>query len=124
MKMTQEQVDAHQRKHGFLTRTTRNETNNRSSISNAELECNQEATLGSAIQGEASGVQRAIVSFTGYRVKPLDPDNFAGSVKDILDGLRHAGLISGDEPWRIILRTDQVKVSTYKEEKTVISIER
>jgi hypothetical protein len=39
-------------------------------------------------------------SFTGYRVRPLDPDNFAGSCKDLLDGCRHAGLIPGDEPWR------------------------
>lgn len=80
--------------------------------------------LGCAAQGEASGVQCAVVRFIGYRVRPLDPDNFAGSVKDLLDGLRHAALISGDEPWRLRLQTEQVKVAHYSEERTEIVIER
>lgn len=66
---------------------------------------------------------RTIVRFTGYRVRPLDPDNFAGSVKELLDGLRRAHLIDGDEAWKIRLETDQVKVSHYAEEKTVVEIE-
>ena len=66
---------------------------------------------------------RVVVRFTGYRVKPLDPDNFAGSVKDLLDGLRHASLIKGDEWWRIKLETDQVKVAHFTDECTHIEIE-
>ncbi len=66
---------------------------------------------------------RTRVRFTGFRVRPLDPDNFAGSVKDLLDGLRHAHLIEGDEWWRIELTTAQEKVKSYAEERTVIEIE-
>lgn len=73
--------------------------------------------------GKNGGVPRVVVRFTGYRVRPLDPDNFAGSVKDCIDGLRHCHLIAGDEPWRIRLETEQVRVRTFKEEKTVIEIE-
>jgi hypothetical protein len=65
---------------------------------------------------------RVIVRFTGYRVRPLDPDNFAGSVKDLLDGLRRVNLIDGDEPWRIKLETEQIKVATKAEQRTVIDL--
>ncbi len=94
----------------------------RPELPNPKPERDQAQPLGEAEQGEKTGIQRTLVQFIGYRVRPLDPDNFAGSVKDLLDGLRHAGLISGDEPWRIILKTEQVKVATFKEEKTVIEI--
>jgi hypothetical protein len=92
-------------------------------LSHAQSERNQAPALGGAVQRETQSVQRIVVRFTGHRVKPLDPDNFAGSCKDLLDGLRHAGIISGDEPWRIKLETEQVRVPHYKEEKTVIEIE-
>ena len=72
--------------------------------------------------GEKESVPRPLVRFTGYRVRPLDPDNFAGSVKDLLDGLRYAGLIPGDEPWRIRLETLQERVRHFSQEKTVIEI--
>lgn len=82
----------------------------------------QAPALGGAVQGKEEGVRRIRVRFTGYRVRPLDPDNFAGSIKDLLDGLRHAALITGDEPWRIILETEQEKVGSYKQERTEIEI--
>lgn len=72
--------------------------------------------------GEAKSVGRVRVCFRGYRVRPLDPDNFAGSVKDCLDYLRHAGLIPEDDWWSIRLETEQVKVAHFKDEKTVIEI--
>jgi hypothetical protein len=78
--------------------------------------------LGATAQGAVQGIPRLTVRFTGHRVRPLDPDNFAGSCKDLLDGLRHAGLIPGDEPWRIKLETEQVKESHFKDEKTIIEI--
>lgn len=87
-----------------------------------EPQRHQAPALGGAGEGEAPGDGRAVVRFVGYRVRPLDPDNFAGSVKDLLDGLRHAGLIPGDEPWRIRLETEQVRVRTKAEEKTVIAV--
>lgn len=93
------------------------------SLPDTKLERDKAPALPSAVPGEAKSVQRTVVRFTGYRVQPLDPDNFAGSVKDLLDGLRHAGLISGDEAWRIKLETDQVRVAHYREEKTVVEIE-
>jgi hypothetical protein len=52
----------------------------------------------------------------------FDPDNFAGSCKDLLDGCRHAGLIPGDEPWRIIYETAQEQVKSYAQERTLIEI--
>jgi hypothetical protein len=82
----------------------------------------QTPALGSTDEGKEKSHERTRVRFTGYRVKPLDPDNFAGSVKDLLDGLRHSGLLLGDEPWRIILETEQVRVLHYKDERTEIEI--
>jgi hypothetical protein len=78
--------------------------------------------LGTTSQGTDEGVARPFVRFIGYRVRPCDPDNFPRSCKDLLDGLRHAQLISGDEPWRIIFQTEQVKVRAASEERTEIEI--
>lgn len=91
-------------------------------LPDAKPERDETPALGGTVQGKAEGVHRATVRFTGYRVRPLDPDNFAGSIKDLLDGLRHANLISGDEAWRIKLETQQVRVSHRHEEATVIEI--
>lgn len=95
----------------------------RTQVSDSKPEHNQAPALGGAVQGKAEGVGRVLVRFVGYRVRPLDPDNFAASIKDCLDFLRHAHLIEGDEPWRIILQTEQVKVAHFAEEKTVIEVE-
>lgn len=91
-------------------------------VPNTEPERNETPALDGAAAGEAQRDARPVVSFTGFRVRPLDPDNFAGSVKDLLDGLRHAGLIPGDEPWKIRLVTDQVRVPTFEEERTEVDI--
>lgn len=93
-----------------------------SQVSDSKPEHHQTPALGSAVEGKKESIQRITVRFLGYRVRPLDPDNFAGSVKDLLDGLRHAGIIHGDEAWRIKLETEQVKVDHYEEEETVIEI--
>ena len=99
------------------------ETNHLGQIPDSKPQPIKGRTLGSALQRETQSLQRTRVRFIGYRCRPLDPDNFAGSCKDLLDGLRHAGLIPGDEPWRIIFQTEQEKVKSYKDEKTVIEIE-
>ena len=125
--MTPADVERHNQRvrvGGVVAKVKKNENQNNRKISNAKPEQNQAAALGGAIQREAKGVQRTIVRFVGHRVRPLDPDNFAGSVKDLLDGLRHANLISGDDPWRIKLETEQVKVNHYDEERTEIEIEK
>ena len=97
-------------------------TNPASQVSHAKPKRNKASTLGSSIQREMCSNERTRICFTGRRVRPLDPDNFAGGVKDLLDGLRHSGIISGDEPWKIILETDQEKVDHFYEEETIIEI--
>ncbi len=98
-----------------------NKTNGQ--VQRTELEREQASALGIPNERKEKGVERIIVRFVGYRTRPLDPDNFAGGTKDLLDGLRHAGLIVGDEPWRIIFETEQIKVQTRAEERTEITIE-
>lgn len=94
----------------------------RREVSHPQPERHQAPALGAAVQGKETGDDRVTVRFVGYRVRPLDPDNFAGSVKDLLDGLHRAKIISGDEPWRIRLETEQEKVSHYAQERTEITI--
>ncbi len=91
-------------------------------LSDAQPQRHETPALGGPIQREEKGLERTRVLFVGYRVRPLDPDNFAGSVKDLLDGLRHAELIRGDEPWEIILETRQEKVQSFKAERTEVEI--
>ena len=92
-------------------------------LSHTEPQRDSSPALDRLAEGKETGLRRIAVSFTGYRVNPLDPDNFAGSVKDLLDGLRKAGLIHGDEWKRIRLRTEQVQVRHYRDERTLIEIE-
>ncbi len=91
-------------------------------VQNPEPQRDQEAALGATDAREAKSAGGIIVRFTGYRVKPLDPDNFAGSVKDLLDGLRYAHIIPGDEPWNITLETRQARVQKFDQERTEIEI--
>ena len=100
-----------------------NETLNHSPLSHPELKQNQTPALDRSTQRKTKSLRRTAVRFTGYRVRPLDPDNFAASCKDLLDGLRHAQLIPGDEPWRITFESTQVQVTSYSRERTVIEIE-
>lgn len=99
------------------------ETNAGPQLPHAKPECNYETALVGAEAGEAQIVGRTVVRFTGYRVKPLDPDSFAASCKGLLDGLRHSLIISNDDPTTIILETGQVRVRHFKDEKTVIFVD-
>ncbi len=101
----------------------KHEANHQRKIQDSEPEHHQTPALDSANEGKTKRMGRTIVSFTGFRVRPLDPDNFAASCKDLLDGIVHAGLVFDDTPWLIILRTEQEKVKSYAQEKTVIEIE-
>ena len=100
-----------------------NEIATHAEVQRSEPQRDQAAALGASRQREEKGVERTVVRFIGYRLRPLDPDNFAGGCKDLLDGLRHAGLLHGDEPWRIKFQTEQIKVSSRSEERTVVQIE-
>jgi hypothetical protein len=90
----------------------------------AKLKQKLARALDRELPGTKESVERVSVRFVGYRLQPLDPDNFAGSLKNLIDGLRHAKLIPGDEPWRITLETEQVKVTRRREERTEIFITR
>jgi hypothetical protein len=92
-------------------------------LQSAKFERNKTPALDAANGRESKGAFRTVVRFIGYRIQPLDPDNFAGGCKDLLDALRHAGLIHGDEAWRIVFQAEQIKVSHKHEEKTVVEIE-
>ena len=100
-----------------------NEDHTHSPLPHPVAERHEAPALGATVQGEAQRLQRTGLRFVGYRVRPLDPDNFAGSVKDLLDGLRHAGLIPDDNPERITLQTEQVLVAHLSDEKTVIELD-
>ena len=100
-----------------------NEPNNQSPLPHPKSQPDQTTALDPTDARKTNRLRRTRIRFTGYRTRPLDPDNFAGSCKDLLDGLRHAHLIPGDEWWRITLETSQVKVKSYSEEFTLIEIE-
>jgi|ERR1041385_1944557 hypothetical protein len=91
-------------------------------LQSTEPQRNQTPALGGANGRKEESPERVTVRFIGYRCRPLDPDNFAGGCKDLLDALRHAHLIKGDEPWKIIFQTEQIKVSHKTYEKTEIEI--
>jgi hypothetical protein len=109
--------------HGFSTEWLVEKARARRALQNPQPQRDQELPLGRGDAGKAGGLPKIVVRFIGCRVRPLDPDNFAGSVKDLLDGLRHAGLIPGDEPWKIKLETEQRRVQSLDEEVTQIEIE-
>ena len=74
-----------------------NETATHAELQRSEPQRDQAPALVGANAREEKGVERAVVRFIGYRLRPLDPDNFAGGCKDLLDGLRHAKLLAGDD---------------------------
>lgn len=71
---------------------------------------------------KARGARCPVVRFTLCRVKLLDVDAKYASVKDLLDGLQYAGLIHGDKEGQITLEVLQEKVSSFKDEQTVIEV--
>lgn len=103
-----------------------NATKTNSPIQNTIVKQDNAPALGSPIQGKKVGLGLAIgrveVRFTLFRVRCLDPDNAAASTKNLLDGLRHAGLLSEDNPWTIRLQVEQEKVKSFDQEKTEIEI--
>ena len=44
------------------------------------------------------------------------------SVKDLLDGLAHAGIVAGDQEGQVRLEVEQEKVRSYQEERTIIEL--
>lgn len=91
------------------------------SLSHTQPQRNEAPALGGPVEGEAQGMGRIGVRFTLYRQRLLDPDNAAGSVKDLLDGLRRAALIPEDDWHTIALQVEQVKCKR-AEERTVVEV--
>jgi hypothetical protein len=117
--VTQEELDAVLRRNPQISTA---DDHHRRPLQDAQPQLDTPAALVGVEERERPSIHRIAVLFTGYRVKTLDPDNFAGSVKDLLDGLRHSGLIPEDTAAAITLETEQIKVDGYKQEKTQITI--
>lgn len=60
-------------------------------------------------QREKEGAKRPVVRIIRCSTRLLDEDNLWGSVKPLLDQLRIAGLIPGDDPGSIELKVEQYK---------------
>lgn len=115
--MTQERMSADQ-----FRKLYGNNSHSRPQLPHSKPQRDHAQPLGQTAQGATEVLGRVRVCCQGHRVRPVDPDNFAASVKNCVDFLRRAGLIDGDEPWKIILETDQVKVSHFYEEKTIVTL--
>jgi len=97
-------------------------TKTRTKLPSAEPERPQANALDAAVPGKTEGVRRPAIRFTLHRFCLLDRDNYAGSAKDLLDGLRHAALIPGDSEAEIDLQIEQVRIPRWEKAKTVIEI--
>lgn len=86
----------------------------------------QQAKVGAldeGTQGKPDRKDRAHVRFTIRRRRLLDPDNAYASIKDLLDGIRDAGLILDDSEERITLEVNQEKAGKGEDERTRIEID-
>lgn len=92
------------------------------SLPTTEPQQNKTKPLGKAVPRKEKSLGRTTVSFRGFSVRPLDPDGFAGSIKDLLDGLWRCGAIHGDSFWQIKLVTEQEKVDHFADERIEIQI--
>jgi len=92
------------------------------SVRDAESEQDQAPALDQATQRETESMGRVVVRFTCFRVRLLDDDNVKASVKDLLDGLRHAHLIRDDSPREIQLEVEQRKVACPDFQRTEIEL--
>ncbi len=73
-------------------------------------------------EGEEGMRPEYIVRIRSARVRLLDSDNLY--VKDLVDQLRYAELIPEDTPDILEIEVTQAKVKAYKDEETIITLER
>jgi hypothetical protein len=100
-----------------------NETKTIAKLPHTNTQFNKATALDPAIPRKEKSLGRITVRFNLRRVRPLDPDNATGSVKDCVDGICRCGLIPGDDPTQITLIVEQERVAHYSEEGTEIEIE-
>jgi len=67
--------------------------------------------------------ERRRVSVISSRTRPLDPDNFTGGLKPLLDGLVNAELLYDDAGAFLELEARQLKVKHRADEGTAVKIE-
>lgn len=121
---TREQIDSHNARVSVEAQRARKPHDHptRPEIPNAKPKRDKGGALGRPLPAQDSSLPRVTLRIVGYRARPLDPDNFASSTKSLIDGLRKAGLLTDDNFWAIKLETEQVKVASYAEEKTEVTI--
>jgi hypothetical protein len=88
----------------------------------AKPQRDQATALESAIPREEKSMGRPTARFVFHRQRLLDRDNAWAGAKDLLDGLRAAGLVSDDTEAAIELKVEQVKVAHRADQKTVVEI--
>jgi hypothetical protein len=81
-----------------------------------------EATWRNSASNEGSHT-RIRVSIEGQRVSCLDPDNYTGGLKALIDCLQQCGLIPSDSFEAIRLETSQTHVTSPGQERTIVEIE-
>jgi hypothetical protein len=72
--------------------------------------------------GKTQSGNRYCVSFTIFRIRPLDEDNAFGSVKSCVDLLVGSGLLPSDSPETLKIEVEQAKVAHRKDQRTEITI--
>ena len=82
----------------------------------------QAPALGGDDEGKAQGAGCPAIRFVVRRVRPLDEDAKHGACKDLVDGLRHAGLIHSDAAGQIRLEVEQEKVMHFADQETLIEL--
>ena len=92
-------------------------------LQSSQPERDEGKTLERPSQTQNESSPRATLRIIGFRCRPLDPDNFCGGAKHLIDCIREAGLIDNDSPEHITLITEQVKVAHRGEERTQIVLE-
>jgi len=91
-------------------------------LSRPVTQSSAQASLGDRASRKASRAARTRLSYCASLVRPLDPDNLAGSTKYCTDALVRSGLLHGDSPEQIEIVWSQKKVAHFDEEKLTITI--
>jgi len=93
----------------------------------AELKQDRPTKQVGSVQAQEGNVEsddrcngRIVITIRCYAARRCDPDNLY--VKDLIDGLRHAGLIPEDDPDTIELNQKQFKVTHKSEERVAVTI--
>lgn len=96
--------------------------NTRPRLPAAEPQPAAQTPLDDSLPREAARHSRVALGYHARVVRPLDPDNLAGSTKYVTDALVRCGLLDGDSPEQIAITWTQEKVVRYDDEALIITI--